>query len=54
VLKVLRQPAALLYRSNAQSRILSYSLFKAISYRVYGGMRFFDRQEIKHALFICA
>jgi len=42
---------ALLYRSNAQSRILEHSLFKAaIAYRVYGGMRFFDRQEIKHAL----
>lgn len=42
---------ALLYRSNAQSRILEHGLFNAsISYRVYGGMRFFDRQEIKHAL----
>ncbi len=42
---------ALLYRSNAQSRVLEHSLFNAaISYRVYGGMRFFDRQEIKHAL----
>lgn len=42
---------ALLYRSNAQSRILEHSLFNAaIPYRVYGGMRFFDRQEIKHAL----
>ncbi|BBL35441.1 DNA helicase II [Nitrosomonas stercoris] len=42
---------ALLYRSNAQSRVLEHSLFNAaISYRVYGGMRFFDRQEVKHAL----
>ena len=42
---------ALLYRSNAQSRILEHSLFRAgISYRVYGGLRFFERQEIKHAL----
>jgi DNA helicase-2/ATP-dependent DNA helicase PcrA len=42
---------ALLYRSNAQSRVLEHSLFNAaIAYRVYGGMRFFDRQEIKHAL----
>ncbi len=42
---------AILYRSNAQSRILEHSLFNAaIPYRVYGGMRFFDRQEIKHAL----
>lgn len=42
---------AILYRSNAQSRILEHSLFNAaLPYRVYGGMRFFDRQEIKHAL----
>lgn len=42
---------ALLYRSNAQSRVLEHSLFNAgVPYRVYGGMRFFDRQEIKHAL----
>jgi DNA helicase-2/ATP-dependent DNA helicase PcrA len=42
---------ALLYRSNAQSRILEHALFNAsLPYRVYGGMRFFDRQEIKHAL----
>lgn len=42
---------ALLYRSNAQSRVLEHSLFNAaLSYRVYGGMRFFERQEIKHAL----
>jgi len=42
---------ALLYRSNAQSRTLEHQLFNTgISYRVYGGMRFFDRQEIKHML----
>jgi len=42
---------ALLYRSNAQSRVLEHALFGAgIAYRVYGGLRFFERQEIKHAL----
>jgi DNA helicase-2/ATP-dependent DNA helicase PcrA len=42
---------ALLYRSNAQSRTLEHSLFRAgISYKVYGGLRFFERQEVKHAL----
>ncbi|MGH8631481.1 MAG: 3'-5' exonuclease, partial [Burkholderiales bacterium] len=42
---------ALLYRSNAQSRVLEHALFTAgIAYRVYGGLRFFERQEIKHAL----
>ena len=42
---------ALLYRSNAQSRILEHALFRAgIAYKVYGGLRFFERQEIKHAL----
>ncbi len=42
---------ALLYRSNAQSRVLEHALFRAgIAYRVYGGLRFFERQEIKHAL----
>jgi len=41
----------LLYRSNAQSRVLEHSLFAAgIPYRVYGGMRFFERAEVKHAL----
>ena len=41
----------LLYRSNAQSRVLEHSLVSAgLSYRVYGGLRFFERQEIKHAL----
>ncbi|HEX9391354.1 MAG TPA: UvrD-helicase domain-containing protein [Usitatibacteraceae bacterium] len=42
---------ALLYRSNAQSRVLEHALFRAgVSYRVYGGLRFFERLEIKHAL----
>jgi DNA helicase-2/ATP-dependent DNA helicase PcrA len=42
---------ALLYRSNAQSRVFEHALFSAgISYRVYGGLRFFERQEIKHVL----
>ncbi len=42
---------ALLYRSNAQSRVLEHALFSAgIAYRVYGGLRFFERLEVKHAL----
>jgi DNA helicase-2/ATP-dependent DNA helicase PcrA len=42
---------AILYRSNAQSRVLEHALFsRGIAYRVYGGLRFFERQEIKHAL----
>src|SRR5262245_42623289 len=42
---------AMLYRSNAQSRVLEHALFNAaVPYRVYGGMRFFERAEIKHAL----
>ncbi len=42
---------ALLYRSIAQSRILEHALFSAnLPYRVYGGLRFFERAEIKHAL----
>ena len=46
-----RQQLALLYRSNAQSRVLEHQLFTAgVPYRVYGGLRFFDRQEVKHAL----
>ncbi|GHU27053.1 DNA helicase [Betaproteobacteria bacterium] len=46
-----RQQLALLYRSNAQSRVLEHQLFTAgVPYRVHGGLRFFDRQEIKHAL----
>ena len=46
-----RTQLAILYRSNAQSRVLEHQLFTAgVPYRVYGGQRFFDRQEIKHAL----
>jgi DNA helicase-2/ATP-dependent DNA helicase PcrA len=46
-----RREMALLYRSNAQSRALEHALFNAgIPYRVYGGLRFFERAEIKHAL----
>ena len=42
---------AVLYRSNAQSRVVEHSLFsRGIAYRVYGGLRFFERAEIKHAL----
>ncbi len=42
---------AILYRSNAQSRVLEHELFaKGVPYKVYGGLRFFERQEIKHAL----
>jgi len=41
----------LLYRSNAQSRVVEHALFsQGIAYRVYGGLRFFERAEIKHAL----
>ena len=46
-----RSEIAILYRSNAQSRVIETSLFNAaIPYRVYGGLRFFERAEIKHAL----
>lgn len=42
---------AVLYRNNAQSRILEQELFaQSIPYRIYGGLRFYERQEIKHAL----
>jgi len=42
---------AVLYRSNAQSRVIESALFNAgMPYRVYGGLRFFERAEIKHAL----
>ena len=42
---------ALLYRSNAQSRVIESALFNAgIPYKVYGGLRFFERAEVKHAL----
>ncbi|MDE1264241.1 DNA helicase II [Vibrio aestuarianus] len=42
---------AMLYRNNAQSRVLEEALIQAgLPYRIYGGMRFFERQEIKDAL----
>lgn len=46
-----RKEIAVLYRSNAQSRVIESALFNAsVPYRVYGGLRFFERAEIKHAL----
>lgn len=48
---VVESQIAILYRSNAQSRVLEHELFtKGVPYKVYGGLRFFERQEIKHAL----
>ncbi|NYT79398.1 UvrD-helicase domain-containing protein [Alcaligenaceae bacterium] len=47
----LRREVAVLYRSNAQSRIIEHHLFSSgIPYKVYGGLRFFERQEVKHVL----
>lgn len=46
-----RSDIAILYRSNAQSRLLEEALMKSgIPYRIYGGQRFFDRLEIRNAL----
>jgi len=46
-----RNESAILYRSNAQSRVFEESLLRQqIPYRVYGGLRFFERMEIKDAL----
>ena len=46
-----RDSVAILYRSNAQSRVFEEILFeRGMPYRVYGGLRFFERQEIKDAL----
>ena len=46
-----RRDAAILYRSNAQSRLFEETLIAAaLSYRIYGGLRFFERAEIKDAL----
>jgi len=48
---VSRAQMAVLYRSNAQSRVLEHELVRVgVPYRIHGGLRFFDRQEIKHAL----
>ena len=47
----LREDSAILYRSNAQSRVLEAALLQAdIPYRIYGGQRFYERLEIKNAL----
>ena len=46
-----REDAAILYRSNAQSRVLEAALLQAdVPYRIYGGQRFFERLEVKNAL----
>jgi len=46
-----RNEIAVLYRSNAQSRVIEEGLMRTgIPYKVYGGMRFFERAEIKNAL----
>ena len=46
-----RNSAAILYRSNAQSRVLEEALIHAdIPYRIYGGQRFYERLEIRNAL----
>ncbi|MFT6591788.1 MAG: DNA helicase-2/ATP-dependent DNA helicase PcrA [Rhodoferax sp.] len=46
-----RKEIAVLYRSNAQSRVVETALFNAgLPYKVYGGLRFFERAEIKNAL----
>ncbi|PAU86978.1 DNA helicase II [Pseudomonas sp. WN033] len=46
-----RREIAILYRSNAQSRVLEEALLRAgIPYRIYGGQRFFERAEIKNAM----
>ena len=48
--KLLRE-TAVLYRSNAQSRVIEQALFRSgLPYKIYGGLRFYERQEIKHAL----
>lgn len=45
------QDVAVLYRSNAQSRVLEEAFLRAgIGYRIHGGVRFFERAEIKDAL----
>lgn len=47
----MRSEVALLYRSNAQSRVLEEFLIRqSIPYRIYGGHRFYDRLEIRNAL----
>ena len=47
----MRSEAAILYRSNAQSRVLEEVLLRSqIPYKIYGGQRFFERMEIKNVL----
>lgn len=47
----MRSECAILYRSNAQSRMLEESLIRqSIPYRIFGGLRFYDRQEIRNAI----
>ncbi len=46
-----RSEIAILYRSNAQSRVIEHALFSSgIPYKVYGGQRYFERAEVKHAI----
>ena len=46
-----RSQISILYRSNAQSRVIEHALFSAgVPYKVYGGLRFFERAEVKHAI----
>jgi len=46
-----RSSAAILYRSNAQSRVLEEALIRAaVPYRIYGGQRFYERMEIRNAM----
>jgi DNA helicase-2/ATP-dependent DNA helicase PcrA len=46
-----RSQIAILYRSNAQSRVIEHALFAAgLPYTVYGGLRYFQRAEVKHAI----
>ncbi|HZX25897.1 MAG TPA: 3'-5' exonuclease, partial [Telluria sp.] len=46
-----RDEIAILYRSNAQSRVIEHALFAAsLPYHVYGGLRYFQRAEVKHAI----
>ncbi|ATJ84745.1 DNA helicase II [Halomonas beimenensis] len=46
-----RREIAILYRSNAQSRVIEETLIRqGVPYRIYGGQRFYERLEIKNAL----
>jgi DNA helicase-2/ATP-dependent DNA helicase PcrA len=48
---VSKNEIAILYRSNAQSRVIEHALFAAaLPYTVYGGLRYFQRAEVKHAI----